>query len=956
MPVIFIEGQSHAVAEGQNMLQASLALGYRLPYFCWHPAVGSIGACRQCAVKLFKDEHDTRGRIVMACMTPAAEGTRIAIEDPEAIAFRAAVLEWLMTNHPHDCPVCDEGGECHLQDMTVMTGHVYRRHRFPKRTFRNQELGPLVHHEMNRCIQCYRCVRFYRDYAGGTDLVPLGVRNQVYFGRSHAGTLESPFAGNLIEVCPTGVFTDKRLRGHYTRKWDLQTAPTICVHCGVGCNTIAGERYGELRRVLNRYHGAVNGYFLCDRGRFGYEFVNGPARVRAAGSVGEPVTTAEARARFAEIAQGNRGAGTGAGAGAGAAAAPRDRGPGRPIGIGSPRASLEANFALQMLVGRDHFYNGMGAGEAAVVATALRILRSGEVRTPSLREIEEADAVLVLGEDVTNSAPRLGLAVRQAVRGRAAQAAAQTRLRVAPWDAGCVQIVAENAGRPLHVIHPHATALDAIASVSERAAPETIARIAFEIAHRCDPRLPAPRDLDPESGAIAKLAAEVLQWARRPLIVAGTSLGSAALLRAAATIAIALRREREATALALVVPECNSLGVALLEERGLDGAARAIEAAAGTATVIVLENDLFRRLDDASARALLGRAARVVAIDHIETATTRAAQLVLPSASFAECGATLVSGEGRAQVSHAAYPPPRGILPAWRWLTEAAAGETAAWTLAQLRAALVQAHPDWAPRAWPAATLHPEAGLTGAIAQGAPGRAIEGLGLKVPRLTHRATGRTAMQADIEVSEPRPPADGESPFAFSMEGFPARPPADSIARYWAPGWNSVQALTRFQEEIGGPLRGGDPGARLFEPAAGRGGEGARADRSEPDSACPPPFTRRAQAWRVVEIAHVFGSEELSARAPGIAFLAPQPYVAIGAADAKRLALAGGARVEVEAVDGEARVEARQLPVLIRPELPQGVAGLPLGLPALAGMGRPEWVSVRPMDARAPGGGT
>src|SRR6185437_10514277 len=122
------------------------------------------------AVVHFKNEKDTQGRLVMACMTAAAEGTRIAIEDPRAVEFRASIIEGLMQSHPHDCPVCDEGGECHLQDMTVMTGHIYRRYEYHKRTFRNQNLGPFVNHEMNRCIQCYRCVRYYRDYAGEYDL------------------------------------------------------------------------------------------------------------------------------------------------------------------------------------------------------------------------------------------------------------------------------------------------------------------------------------------------------------------------------------------------------------------------------------------------------------------------------------------------------------------------------------------------------------------------------------------------------------------------------------------------------------------------------------------------------------------------------------------------------------------------------------------------------------------
>ena len=139
-----------------------------------------------------------------------------------------------MINHPHDCPVCDEGGECHLQDMTVMTGHNYRRYKFRKKTYRNQYLGPFVNHEMNRCIQCYRCVRFYRDYAGGKDFDVFGSQNRIYFGRYQDGPLESVFSGNLVEVCPTGVFTDKTLKKHYTRKWDLQSAPSICSFCGVG--------------------------------------------------------------------------------------------------------------------------------------------------------------------------------------------------------------------------------------------------------------------------------------------------------------------------------------------------------------------------------------------------------------------------------------------------------------------------------------------------------------------------------------------------------------------------------------------------------------------------------------------------------------------------------------------------------------------------------------------------
>ena len=114
MVTIYVEGKEHEVSEGQNLLQAVLSLGYDLPYFCWHPVLGSVGACRQCAVKQFRDPDDSDGMIIMACMTPVTDGLRISIDDPEAKEFRSAVVGWLMTNHPHDCPVCDEGGECHL--------------------------------------------------------------------------------------------------------------------------------------------------------------------------------------------------------------------------------------------------------------------------------------------------------------------------------------------------------------------------------------------------------------------------------------------------------------------------------------------------------------------------------------------------------------------------------------------------------------------------------------------------------------------------------------------------------------------------------------------------------------------------------------------------------------------------------------------------------------------------
>ena len=247
MPTIYVDDQALEVAQGENILEACLNAGLDLPYFCWHPAMGSIGSCRQCAVVQYQNEEDTKGRIVMGCMTPVTEGARFSLNTDNASKFREAVVESLMLNHPHDCPVCGEGGECHLQDMTVMVGHRDRRYTGKKNTHRNQYLGPLIHHEMNRCITCYRCERYYRDYAGGNDLAAQASHDHVYFGRHEEGVLQSEFSGNLVEVCPTGVFTDKPFLKHYSRKWDLQSAPSICSGCAVGCNIAPAERYGKIK-------------------------------------------------------------------------------------------------------------------------------------------------------------------------------------------------------------------------------------------------------------------------------------------------------------------------------------------------------------------------------------------------------------------------------------------------------------------------------------------------------------------------------------------------------------------------------------------------------------------------------------------------------------------------------------------------------------------------------------
>ena len=945
MVTVEIDGQRFSVEAGRNMLDVALSLGFNLPFFCWHPVMGSIGACRQCAVRQSWVGRDGReqSEIVMACMTEAQEGTRIAIDDEEAVRFRARMIELMMMSHPHDCPVCDEGGECHLQDMTVMTGHNLRRYRGLKRTFENQDLGPFVTHEMNRCITCYRCTRFYNDYAGGHDFGPFGLRNQIFFGRERSGTLQSEFSGNLIEVCPTGVFTDKTLAPHYTRKWDLQTAPSLCPHCGLGCNTQPGERNGSLRRVLSRYNGEINRMFLCDRGRFGYEYVNAAARVRRpllADPLPEPAgdapPTAPPDATLADAAP------------AGENEQPRHYGrtqrpasveqalgragwplrKGRVIGIGSPRASLEANFALRTLVGAERFYAGMSDTDHELVGLALDIARDARVHVGALADVQTADAAFVFGEDVTNVAPMLDLTLRTWLRLR--PTAEEERVHITRWNDAAIGRFKRREPSALWIASTHATKLDEVANQTWQAAPDDLARLVLALAHALDPGAPAVRGLKVAERARIEVWAAALAASRRPLIVAGTAGGSAPLLRAAAHLA----RVAPGSRLILTTPEPNSMGLRMMGGGRLSQAFAAVARGAAD-TVVLLDNDLYRRAPGLVVDDFFSHRPLVIALATVADRTSRQADVVLPCATVAESTGTFVNNEGRAQRFFRVFAPQGDIQDPWRWLNDLGAQRD--WS----------AQPAWADVDAVVAALEAELPQFRGVAAAAPPASWRRAGLKVAREPARWSGRTAADADVSVHEPAPVTDADSALAFSLEGLdPSHTPAALFTRYWSAGWNSTSGLHKLQEEVNGPLRGGPVGTRLLDrgssfgaPAAGLTGGAAtgRAAAREPRPAAgspfttpkaPPAFRARARDWLLVPLHHIFGSDDLSMYTPGIAELAPKPYIALNAADAERLGLIAGDQVNLWLpwLDLSA-------PWRLVPSLPSGVAGLPVGLPGM-----------------------
>uniref|UniRef100_I2PZH0 NADH-quinone oxidoreductase, chain G n=1 Tax=Desulfovibrio sp. U5L TaxID=596152 RepID=I2PZH0_9BACT len=610
MPDLIIDGRPVTVAKGKSVLEAAEALGIMIPRFCWHPALSVAGACRMCAV-MFVD-GPVKG-LEMSCMTPAADGMVVETFHPEAVAFRRNIIELLMVNHPHDCPVCDEGGHCLLQDETISGNHGLRRWPGRKRTYLDQDLGPFIQHEMNRCIHCYRCARFYQDYAGYLDFGPMQNANRVYFGRFESGPLESPFAGNLADLCPTGALTDKTAR-YKSRRWDCERAASVCPHCSLGCNTVALSRYRQVVRIEGRLNPAVNGYFLCDRGRFSSGFESNPARPRQAAIDRKPAALADAlcaaAGRLAETVARHEPAAVGV--------------------AGSVRSSLETQAALAALA-RAAGWTGPAffptRSEQAAVGETLAALTPDRAR--SMADLTQADAVLCLGVSPLFDAPMLGLALRQAVRQQSAAV-----------------VVADPRPVSLPLAFDHLP-------VAPRHLPAVLAVLtgpAAEAATQAQKRLP----FAPELWPVLEKAAKAFAAASRPALVFGPALaGQAAALDDG---------DGGRFGFFPILPGPNAAGAALLAGVAApthDDLADGIEAGRIKA-LVVAEADVFATSPRLA--ALLDRLETLVVCDHLPTPTVARAHVFLPTATLFEAGGIFVNNEGRLQRADPVQAPGLPVL------------------------------------------------------------------------------------------------------------------------------------------------------------------------------------------------------------------------------------------------------------------------------------------------------
>ncbi|MDQ3698306.1 MAG: molybdopterin-dependent oxidoreductase [Gemmatimonadota bacterium] len=270
-----IEGRRISVASGTSLIEAAKAAGVLVPHYCYHPGLPVAGVCRMCLVEVEKAP-----KLAPACATAVAEGQVVHVHSEKALEARRSVLEFLLINHPLDCPICDQAGECELQDYTYREGRSQGRYHEPKRFNPVEDFGGDVLYVPNRCILCTRCVRFMDDIAQQPVLNVSERGDRAVIGKFEGEDLTHPWAGNVIDLCPVGSLLSKDFLNK-ARAWELDRAPSICPNCTQGCNAILETRDQVVVRMRPRPNDDVNKYFLCDHGRLTYRWLNEPERLEA---------------------------------------------------------------------------------------------------------------------------------------------------------------------------------------------------------------------------------------------------------------------------------------------------------------------------------------------------------------------------------------------------------------------------------------------------------------------------------------------------------------------------------------------------------------------------------------------------------------------------------------------------------------------------------------------------
>ncbi|MDQ2818768.1 MAG: NADH-quinone oxidoreductase subunit NuoG [Candidatus Eremiobacteraeota bacterium] len=613
---ITIDGNPLSVPEGTLVVEAAKLLGTSIPVYCYHPKMDPAGLCRICLVEIEK-----MPKLQIACATRVSEGMVVHTASPRVAQARDGVLEFLLLNHPLDCPICDKGGECDLQDFTMSYGPGISRLTEPKlHKPKAVDLGPTIVLDEERCILCRRCTRFDDEIAQERNLVVIERGHRSLIGTSDGGPYTSYFSGNTTEICPVGALTSKAYRFR-SRPWDLAHADSVCTQCSVGCNYRIDSRFGRIMRTFTRENLDIDDGWICDRGRYTFNYLYEPARLREPLVRGDeelrPAAVAEALALCAEKLQ---------------AAAQTGR-----VGvIGGGRLSDEEAFALQRF--------------ARLVLHTNNIdyrVHQQKFASPTrfgakLSDIDDASLVLMFGAYTPEQAPILDLRLRRAVARRHAQL-----VYVGPY-------------RPPFAVEARYVeyAPGAVADLMEKLA---------DTVHK--------GRTDSADGFVADIAQSLAQAEKIIAIHNGRDAPSVDALerlletlekynhRVGALVVGSQGNARGAEA-AGCVPNLGPGYVPAQGDEGMTTAQMLVAAADGRldALYIAGANPALTFSDGALVRRALERVPFLIVADQVMTETAAYADVVFAAASFAEKRGHVTNLEGRQQPFSQAVEPPVHVL------------------------------------------------------------------------------------------------------------------------------------------------------------------------------------------------------------------------------------------------------------------------------------------------------
>ncbi|MDP9930926.1 NADH-quinone oxidoreductase subunit NuoG [Variovorax paradoxus] len=625
---IELDGKKVEVTEGSMVMHAADKAGTYIPHFCYHKKLSIAANCRMCLVDVEKAPKP-----MPACATPVTQGMIVRTKSEKAIKAQQSVMEFLLINHPLDCPICDQGGECQLQDLAVGYGGSSSRYEEEKRVVFHKDVGPLISmEEMSRCIHCTRCVRFGQEVAGVMELgmTQRGEHSEIetFLGDS----VDSELSGNMIDICPVGALTSKPFR-YSARTWELSRRKSVSPHDSTGANLIVQVKNNRVMRVVPLENEDVNECWIADRDRFSYEGLNGPERLtQPMLKQGGQWHQVDWQTALEYVANGLKQIKADHGA--------------QSIGtLVSPHSTLEELQLAAMLtreLGSDNIDYRLRNAEFA----AFEGVRWLGTSIASLTQLQRA---LVVGSNLRKDHPLFAQRVRQAVRKGAALSVITSASLMADREAWAMNVAQSTIVEADQWVEALAAVAAAIGQTNGAAAPL------------------APKNA-PDAAAQA-IAASLLSGERKAIL-----LGNAAAHHAQASSLLALANwigAQTGATVGYLTEAANTVGAQLVgafpKNGGLD-AGRMLATGSGLKAVLLLNTEpVFDSAAGAAAADVIGNAQMVVTLSPFK-ANLEFSDVLLPIAPFTETPGTFVNAEGRVQSFHAVVKPQGEARPAWKVL------------------------------------------------------------------------------------------------------------------------------------------------------------------------------------------------------------------------------------------------------------------------------------------------